>query len=381
MNAVQGYLEKLGGNFMIAAFIPSLAFVTACMVAFSPLLPLTLIDRIRTSLSPLGENSLIILLIATVMGFTLTSLNTYIYKLFEGYIFPNFLSPFHKLERAHARKIRSQRDSLDRKVKRIESWKLQWENAKMPKYQKQRFERIEKRIKQIKNKRDSLASEYDLKYPPFDNMILPTRLGNILRAAEVYSQDRYHVDAVALWPRMVWAIDKEFMGHVDTANDQCSFLLNSSLLSGIFAALAFCASFYEAGLFYTQYLKIPPPHNIVLPPTIADFIPSILSYVLLGLVTLGIAWFFYTASLINVSKYGNLIRSSYDLFRFNLLEKLHLGLPANNQKEKELWDKVSEFITIGERYGEQFFEYPSHGDDEAEIRTLLSKAGISVDKA
>lgn len=362
MNAIQGYLEKLGGNFMIAAFVPSLAFVTACMIAFSPVLPSTFIDRIRASLSPLDYNGLIILLAAIVMGFTLTSLNTYIYKLFEGYVLFNIFKPLQMLEISRARKIRNKRDQLNKKVKRLEQWQKSWEDAKMPDYQEQRKERTNKRIKQLKNKRDALATEYDLKYPPLDSMILPTRLGNILRAAEVYSQDRYHADSVMLWPRMVWAIDREYMNQVDAANDQCSFLLNSSLLSAIFAIMAFVVSGY-------QVLFFPSSSNSIL-------------YVLLGLAALGIAWFFYTASLMNVTKYGNLIRSSYDLFRFNLLEKLHLKLPPNNQEEKELWYKLSEFITIGELYGEQYFAYDhadEEADEEARLRSMLSDAGISDD--
>src|SRR5688500_908758 len=126
MGAIQGYLEKLGGNFMIAAFIPSLAFVTACMVAFGSLLPDTFIENVRSSLSPLNENGLIILLIATMMGFTLTSLNTYVYKLFEGYVLPQYLKPLQRIELARARQIKKKRDLLNRKIQQIEKWRRNW---------------------------------------------------------------------------------------------------------------------------------------------------------------------------------------------------------------------------------------------------------------
>src|SRR5690349_10137951 len=116
MNAIQGYLEKLGSNFMIAAFVPSLVFVAASTVAFSPLLSIDLIERIRSSLSPLDANGLIVLLVAIMMGFILTSLNTYIYKLFEGYFLTGLLKPFHQIELKRARKIRNKRDSLNQKI-------------------------------------------------------------------------------------------------------------------------------------------------------------------------------------------------------------------------------------------------------------------------
>jgi Ca2+/Na+ antiporter len=354
MNAIQGYLEKLGSNFMIAAFIPSLVFVAAGTVAFSPLLSIDLMERVRSSLSPLDDNGLIILLVAIMMGFILTSLNTYIYKLFEGYFLTGLLKPFHRIELKRARKIRNRRDFLNNKIGRLENWQKGWAKAKLPAYQKKKLERINNRIEQLMIQRDALASEYDLKYPPTDALIMPTRLGNILRAAEAYPQSRYYADSVALWPRMVWAIDKEYMSHVDAANDQCSFLLNSSLLSAIFAVMSFVAAGYELA------------KNVSALPLI---------YLLLGIVALCIAWFFYTASLLNVAKYGNLIRSSYDLFRFNLLEKLHLKLPTDSEKEKELWEQLSRFVTVGTVFDANNFTYPSHFDKEdaedAELRSIL----------
>lgn len=362
MNAIQGYLEKLGGNFMIAAFIPSLAFVAASTIAFRPLLPVNFVERVQSSLSPLDSSGWIVLLTAIMMGFILTSLNTYIYKLFEGYFLPEFFKPLLRIELKRARQIRNKRDFINKKIARIRKWQQGWLKAKLPTYQRKKLERINSRIEQLINQRDALAAEYDLKYPPVDSMIMPTRLGNIVRAAEAYAQSRYYADSVVLWPRMVWAIDREYMSHVDSANDQCSFLLNSALLSGVFAVMAFTASGYEL---------------------IRNINSSAGMYCLIGLLALGVAWFFYTASLLNVTKYGNLIRSSYDLFRFNLLEKLHLKLPPNSQQEKELWEQISDFVTIGNLFEEQNFRYPSHADkedeEEAELSSLLDKAGLLDD--
>lgn len=109
MGGIQGYLEKLGSNFMVAAFIPSLAFVTACVLTFKSLFPHDFINNIQSAFSPLNQNGFIVLLLATMMGFVLTSLNTYIYKLFEGYVWTDYLKPLRNLELTRARKIRYQR--------------------------------------------------------------------------------------------------------------------------------------------------------------------------------------------------------------------------------------------------------------------------------
>ena len=348
MHAVQGYLEKLGGNFMIAAFIPSLAFILACLTAFQPLIPTALFERMQNSLSPVGESGLVALLVAIMMGFTLTSLNTYVYRLFEGYVLYDLLIPFRKLELKRARRIRSKLDLVHKKIDQLEAGIENWKKARMPKYNAGRLERIERRIINLKAQRDALTADYDLRYPPDESLILPTRFGNILRAAEAYSQSRYQIDSVPLWPRLVYAMDEKYMGHVDTANDQCSFLLNSSLLSAIFAVLSFFASSYQFFLLYGLFYGISGIVNITSPANPDVYIQRIFGYFMAGVFALGIAWFFYSASLLNVTKYGNLIRSSYDLFRFNLLDRLHLKLPPNIQKERRLWENVSEFITIGD---------------------------------
>ncbi|MBK9210799.1 MAG: hypothetical protein IPL71_21970 [Anaerolineales bacterium] len=41
MNAFTGYLEKFGSNFLVAAMIPSMGLVIACMVVFDPILRLS----------------------------------------------------------------------------------------------------------------------------------------------------------------------------------------------------------------------------------------------------------------------------------------------------------------------------------------------------
>ena len=81
-------------------------------------------------------------------------------------------------------------------------------------------------------------------------------------------------------------------------------------------------------------------------------------YLVLIAISLGIARFFYEASLFNVSQFGSMIRSSYDLYRFNLLDALHIKLPKTLTEERELWLKLSNFMTGNLDYevNETYFE-------------------------
>jgi hypothetical protein len=361
MSALQGYLEKLGGNFLVASFIPSLAFVIASIVTLGPIIPARVLLHIPFLLNSLGELSVTVTLVAVVIGFTLTSLNTQVYKFFEGYVFSDKLSFFRKQEIRRARELRLKEKKLSRQIARLELW----DEAKLPARSKRQKGKIQKRLAILEAQKRAVNTSYDQSYPPLD-FILPTRLGNILRAAEYYPLDRYNMDAVPMWPRMIHAIstaDKgdSFLAKVDFSNDQCSFLLNASLLSGIYAGMAFIASLYQYLTLYLYHMGVNKLlYFIPIQPVPEVYTQRAVIYLVLGLLGLCGMWFFYNASLWNVSAYGNLIRSTYDLFRFNLLECLHLDLPEDNSEnentggERFIWQKLSKLFNIGHPV---YFEY------------------------
>jgi hypothetical protein len=371
MHTLQAYLERFGGNFLVSAFVPSLAFVTASMLLLGPIVPSDVLARIQFLLGPLGENNIgwTIFLVAVIVGFTLSSLNTYIYKLFEGYVLTNRLSFFRNIEIKRARQFLNKREVVRKKIKNLERRLDVWDKANMPSRSKRAKSLIETRIQSLKAERDTISADYDQRYPPYENLILPTRFGNILRASETYPRLRWGIDAVTMWPRLIYAVSvapkgDEYLAKVDISNDQCSFLLNSSLLAGLFSGLALFVSFYQSLLWYLK------SHGI---ENLSYFIPvqddayiyqqRIIVYIIVSILALIVFWFFYTTSLYNVSQYGNLIRSTYDIFHLQLLKTLRLDdlppdeMPENTEEEKQIWKRVCEFIEIGEVNGPLIFDY------------------------
>ncbi len=148
------------------------------------------------------------------------------------------------------------------------------------------------------------------------------------------------------------------------SNNQCSFLLNCSLLSGLFAVLSVLAAGYQIYLSYRASLLIQAGMKdgkliyfipINLSPDI--YIQRVFVYIIIAIGSLLAAWFFYNASLLNVSQYGNMIRSTYDLFRFKLLDQFRLESPKDLEAERDRWDTVCEFINIGDENGPIYLEY------------------------
>ena len=60
-----------------------------------------------------------------------------------------------------------------------------------------------------------------------------------------------------------------------------------------------------------------------------------------------LAYFFHKAANIVVTSFGDMIRSTYDLFRLDLLDHLKIELPKDSYDEFFLWKKIGEFIVLG----------------------------------
>mgnify|MGYP001499275296 CR=1 FL=1 len=72
MDSIKSFFDKMGSNFIVAAFIPSLAFVVVGMFAFDPILPPAIKIRLGGDFNPLSQAGLISLVI--------TVLRLYAYK-------------------------------------------------------------------------------------------------------------------------------------------------------------------------------------------------------------------------------------------------------------------------------------------------------------
>src|ERR1044071_66874 len=102
MNAFTNYLEKLGSNFIVSAMVPSLTLVIASILVFDPILNTGTVFKDPQGIYQLVGFGPIVFIVTVIVGFTLTSLNTYILKMFEGYVTPFPIRVLYSLrKRAH----------------------------------------------------------------------------------------------------------------------------------------------------------------------------------------------------------------------------------------------------------------------------------------
>ena len=151
-------------------------------------------------------------------------------------------------------------------------------------------------------------------FPSDPESLLPTRLGNALRAAETRAGEPYALDAVVVWPRLYPLLGDGVRAVVDDQRDSLDL------------AARFCAVFAAAAAVSLALLA---SHGW---------------WLLVPAVCLALAWLSYRGAVAAAIAYGEGIRAAIDLHRFDLLSALHLALPATLEREREINDRLSLFL-------------------------------------
>jgi hypothetical protein len=188
-------------------------------------------------------------------------------------------------------------------------WRSRWVNATLGKLGRWREE---KRRASLAADTSELGYLYSyLAFPP-DGEAMPTRLGNALRAAESYPGDeqRWGIDAAFWWPRLYLIMPDSARNQVDNARASLDQLVVLTMLSAAFGVVSLALSC--AGL------------------NLAVGLGCAAGALLLSRCS-------YLAAVTAAGVFGELVRSSYDLFRGDLLGKLGWPMPSTLAAERKLW--------------------------------------------
>jgi hypothetical protein len=320
----------MGSNFLVASMIPSLAFILSFMFVINRGFPhfFGFLQQNQDGLDMVGifASGIVILVCTTILGFTLTTLNTFFLKVFEGYI---LIWRFPVLRRFEMRRYQKQKKQIEVLGKRIERLRRRLVEAQD---ETRRKKALDAKFHLLNAKRNKLITINQITFPPAESGLMPLRFGNLLKAAEAYTTLRYKADAIPLWPRLLHVIPPSYYNHIEMSLNELSFLLNCTILS-----LAFSVLCVLAGLLTSTHIA---------PDSTLDTRLCLLGFV----ASLGMAVVFNRAAQLSVSGYGQMITSAFDLFRFDLLKQFHLNLPDDIDKERIIWKKVSDFIDLGFDY-------------------------------
>lgn len=163
-------------------------------------------------------------------------------------------------------------------------------------------------------------------YPSKEERLLPTKLGNVLRAAEDYAKTTYGMDIVFWWPRLWIILPEAIQKQIDDSLVPIIALLNLATQIGIISLIGFaylCIQYIESWEFGT-----------LLAASITLIAGLILTFTA------------YQGAVSQAKTYGVLIRSAVDLYRFDLLKILHQSMPSNLAEERKLWDNMIKWVYL-----------------------------------
>jgi len=154
-----------------------------------------------------------------------------------------------------------------------------------------------------------------LRYPPpeLPEHVMPTRLGNIMKNAEVYPLVRYEIDAVLVWPRLYSALPDRMIQEIGSARSALDLMIVISTLGAAFAA--------AGGLLALALL-----------PWYA--FPLCLWA---GAI---VAWFGYESAVRQTLPYAQLIKTAFDLHRGTLLQTIGWQVPTSYGEERRRWLQI-----------------------------------------
>ncbi|MCO5382623.1 MAG: hypothetical protein NHB15_11435 [Methanosarcina barkeri] len=165
--------------------------------------------------------------------------------------------------------------------------------------------------------------------------MLPTQLGNVLRASEDYALCTYGMDIVFWWPRLWLILPEAVQKQIDNSETPMIALLNFITEIGVISVIG---SIY-LGMQYTG------------PWRLWAFLAACMTLIVgITLTTLA-----YRGAVSHAKVYGVLIRSAVDTYRFDLLKALHQPMPSNLSEEKKLWEDLMKWTYLNERNNTQSY--------------------------
>lgn len=264
------------------------------------------------------------LIIISVLAYMLQPFTRPIIKFYEGYWpldlqrwFINF--PVLGMKNNWEKKSKQQEcilEKIDCILEKIQQCRVD-ENKDLEKYNQ-----LQVQYNQLQIQCNQLQILLFYGYPPNENRLMPTRLGNALRAAEDYPRTVYGMDSLFWWPRLWPLLPDVVRNEVNESMVPIVTLLNLASLTAVVAILGSLYFIFENLSWQALFLSF--------------------GGLLLALIS-------YRAAVSQAINYGENIRMAIDLYRFNLLKALHQPLPKTLDEEIKLWDRLLLWIYTGDR--------------------------------
>jgi hypothetical protein len=309
-SAISGHLTR---SLVLGTLLPVIMFVVAAVTLFSPMVPTR--PPLLTPLYTLEKEWAPWAVVLTTLAITglLYNLNTPLIRLYEGYVWKDTM-----LGRWRTRRYRMRVATAEQTKRRLILMRRALTEKSSPDTRRG-----------LQAELDLVARQLSTQFPGSD-LVLPTRLGNVIRSFEEYPRQQYGISAISLWPRMTAAINKDYAAMIGDAKSTMDFAVNSSFLCTLLAGGLL------ASMFFRRHEMLAAPSLII------GSLLTVAAFVLL-------AYSLYLAAIARATEWGIYVKGAFDLYRRDLLKALgYEQQPLTIREERELWQKVSRQIIFGD---------------------------------
>ncbi len=169
---------------------------------------------------------------------------------------------------------------------------------------------------------DTLSSEELREFNELQSLfgvsfVAPTAMGNVALSMQGYAMTRYQLNLEKFWGDLQVVIlqtNKDFYAQLQDAKAQLDFLVTSCWLSVLVTIIC-------------GFILVTQGHSS----------PLFLAVSLGGPAA---AYFFYLLGVKNYQSFAELVKIAVDLYRFQLLDRLHVARPKTARDERVTWDTL-----------------------------------------
>jgi hypothetical protein len=246
-------------------------------------------------------------------GFAMAAMSARLYRPLEGYSFwPDCL------RRAGVQRHLSRKTELAEKIARL---RLDLKTE------------ANQTLRAVKRTEQALA-EHELEfYPPADDDVVPSRLGNALRALETYGRARYGFDSQFWWAELVASAQKSLQAELDHSRAPVDF---------------FVAFFYTGILFGVTTTGAAIVEWQLSGPDVPPLLIGVVGFALVPVIS-------YRFAVEATSYYRSTVRALVNVGRAKLVKALGLPWPLSVKDERLMWQRITWYLVTGRR--EEYLDY------------------------
>ncbi len=177
----------------------------------------------------------------------------------------------------------------------------------------------------------------------FGDVAAPTVMGNIAASVYAWAMTRYSMNLATFWSRLQPGLqaDSNFYTVLQDAKFQLDFLIACCWMS----ALTWLA--WTIALIFLK--------------------TSLSAWLLVTIAGPFLTYFFYRLAATSYASFGDIMRTSVDLYRFSVLRAMHIPIPAGIAQERRTWEVLQKLTVFGQENVEL-----SYAKDESKPKTPAS---------